>query len=101
MTSRRYTLPQSVRHLLLFPLISRQTTDNFHLTVQKEGEKLRIRFIAYGTTYQIQTDDNKPVDIRTACFLAENITESYSIVSPLKAQYVKHGGNANGINALD
>ncbi|MDR1148108.1 MAG: hypothetical protein LBK66_05700 [Spirochaetaceae bacterium] len=99
--SRRYTLPQGIRHLLLFPVASRRTTDDFHLTVQEEGQKLRIRFIVYGTVYQIQTDDNKKIDLRTGCFLAENITERYAPVSPLRARYVKPGGNANDINALD
>ncbi|MDR1317412.1 MAG: hypothetical protein LBK13_11125 [Spirochaetales bacterium] len=101
MTSRRYTLPRGIRHILLFPVSSRQYTDNFHLTVQEEGKKLRIRFIVYGTVYQIQTDDDKKIDIRTGCFLAENITERNSPVSPLRARYVKPGGNASDINALD
>jgi hypothetical protein len=100
-TSRRYTLPQGFRHLLLFPITSRQTTDNFYLTVQEEGKKLRIRFIVYGTVYQMQTDDDKQLDVRTACYLAENITESYAMVSPIRAQYLKPGGNANDINSLD
>jgi hypothetical protein len=100
-TSRRYTLPHGLRHLMLFPVTSRRTTDNFHLTVQEEGQTLRIRFIVYGTVYQIQTDTNKKIDLRTGCFLAENITERNSPVSPLRARYVKPGGNANDINALD
>jgi hypothetical protein len=99
--SRRYTLPHGIRHLLLFPLASRRTTDDFHLTVQEEGQKLRIRFIVYGTVYQIQTDDDKKIDLRTGCFLAENITERYAPSSPLRARYVKPGGNVNDINALD
>jgi hypothetical protein len=85
----------------LFPIASRRTTDDFHLTVQEEGQKLRIRFIVYGTVYQIQTDDDKKIDLRTGCFLAENITERNSLVSPLRARYVKPGGNANDMNALD
>jgi hypothetical protein len=101
MTSRRYTMPAGIRHLLLFPLTSRRTADDFHLSVQEEGQKLRIRFIVYGTVYQIQTDDDKKIDLRTGCFLAENITERYAPVSPLRAQYVKPGGSANDINALN
>jgi hypothetical protein len=101
MTSRRYTLPRGIRHILLFPVASRRYTDHFHLTVQEEGQRLKIRFMVYGTVYQIQTDENKRVDIRTGCTLAEGITESNSLVSPLKSPYVKPGGNANDINALD
>jgi hypothetical protein len=101
MTNRRYTLPRGIRHILLFPVSSRQYTDNFHLTVQEEGQKLRIRFIVSGTVYQIQTDDDKRIDLRTGCFLAENITERNSTVSPLRTRYVKPGGNANDISALD
>ncbi|MDR1482605.1 MAG: hypothetical protein LBI74_08270 [Synergistaceae bacterium] len=101
MTDRRYTLPRGIRHILLFPIASRQYTDNFHLIAQEEGERLRICFIVYGTVYQILTDDNKRIDIRTSCSLAEGITESNSLVSPLRTQYVKTGGNVNDINALD
>jgi hypothetical protein len=99
--SRRYTLPHGLRHLMLFPLASPRYTDNFHLSVQEEGRRLRIRFIVYGTVYQILTDENKRIDISAACFLAENITERYALVSPLQARYIKPGGNANDMNALD
>jgi hypothetical protein len=99
--SRRYTLPHGLRHLMLFPLASPRYTDNFHLSVQEEERRLRIRFMVYGTVYQILTDENKRIDIRTGCFLAENITERYALVSPLQARYVKPGGNANDMNALD
>jgi hypothetical protein len=99
--SRRYTLPHGFRHLMLFPVAPQRYTDNFHLTVQEEGRRLRIRFMVYGTVYQILTDDNKNIDIRADCFLAENITERYALVSPLRARYVKPGGNANDMNALD
>ncbi|MDR1127555.1 MAG: hypothetical protein LBL06_05445 [Treponema sp.] len=101
MTSRRYTLPVGIRHLLLFPVTARRTADDFHLSVQEVGQKLRIRFIVYGTVYQIQTDDDKKIDLGAGCFMAENITERYSAVAPLKARYVKPGGNANDMNALD
>jgi hypothetical protein len=99
--TRRYTLPHGLRHLMLFPVASPRYTDNFHLTVQEEGRRLRIRFMVYGTAYQILTDDNKNIDIRTGCFLAENITERFALVSPLRARYVKQGGNAGDMNALD
>jgi hypothetical protein len=99
--SRRYTMPHGVRHLMLFPVAPQRYTDNFHLTVREEGQRLRIRFIVYGTAYQILTDENKNIDIRAGCFLAENITERSALVSPLRARYVKPGGNANDINALD
>lgn len=56
-TSRWFTLPRGIRHLMLFPISSRQYTDNFHLTVLEEGKKLVIRIIVYGTVYQITTDD--------------------------------------------
>ncbi|MDR1363874.1 MAG: hypothetical protein LBJ35_07510 [Spirochaetaceae bacterium] len=101
MTSRRYTLPSGIRHLMMFPVAPQRYTDNFHLTVQEEGRRLRIRFIVYGTVYQILTDENKKIDVRNSCFFAENITESNSLISPLKARYVKPGGNANDINSLD
>jgi hypothetical protein len=101
MTSRRYTLPAGIRHLLLFPIAPQQTTDKFHLSVQEVGQKLLIRFIVYGTVFQIQTKEDKKIDIRSACFQAENITEKHAPVSPLRARYVKPGGNANDIHALD
>jgi hypothetical protein len=99
--SRRYTLPHGLRHLMLFPVASQRYTDNFHLTVQEEGQRLRIRFMVYGTVYQILTDENKRIDMSAGCFLAENITERYALVSPLRARYVKPGGSAGDMNALD
>jgi hypothetical protein len=99
--SRKYTLPRGIRHLLLFPVASRRYTNNFYLTVKEDAEKLIIRFMVYGTIYQIQTDDNKKIDIATACFLAEGITQSNALVSPLKPQYVKSSGNPNDMNSLD
>jgi hypothetical protein len=99
--TRRYTLPHGFRHLMLFPVAPQRYTDNFHLTVQEEGQRLRIRFMVYGAVYQILTDENKRIDMSAGCFLAENITESYALVSPLRARYVKPGGNASDINALD
>jgi hypothetical protein len=101
MTNRRYTMSRGIRHLLLFPVASRRYTDNFYLTVENVGKKLIIRFIVYGTVYQIQTDDNKKIDISNSCFLAENITESNSLVSAIRPQYVKTGANPNNMNALD
>jgi hypothetical protein len=99
--SRRYTLPHGFRHLMLFPIAPPRYTDNFHMSVQEEGQRLRIRFMVYGTVYQILTDENKRIDIRTGCFLAENITERFALVSPLRARYVKAGGDVNDMNALD
>ncbi|MDR3302405.1 MAG: hypothetical protein LBT01_07765 [Spirochaetaceae bacterium] len=101
MTNRRYTMPRGIRHLLLFPVASRQYNNNFYLTVENVGKKLIIQFILYGTVYQIQTDDNKKIDISNSCFWAENITENNSLVSALRAQYVKQGANPNNMNALD
>jgi hypothetical protein len=69
--------------------------------VQEEGPRLRIRFIVYGTVYQIQTDDTQKIDIHTGCSLAEGITESNSLVSPLKARYVKSGGSATDWDSLE
>jgi uncharacterized protein YajQ (UPF0234 family) len=94
-------MPRGIRHLLLFPVASRRYNDNFYLTVENVGRKLIIRFILYGTVYQIQTDDNKKIDISNSCFWAENITESNSLVSILRTQYVKTGANPNNMNALD
>jgi len=101
MATRRYTMPRGIRHLLLFPVASRRYNDNFYLTVENVGRKLIIRFILYGTVYQIQTDDNKKIDISNSCFWAENITENNSLVSVLRPQYVKTGANPNNMNALD
>jgi hypothetical protein len=101
LSTRRYTLPRGIRHLLLFPVASRQYTDNFNLTVHEEGQKLIIRFIVYGTVYQIQTDDDKKIDIRTGCSIAEGITESNSLVSPLRTRYVKPGADPGNINSID
>ncbi|MHC6204091.1 hypothetical protein ACYULU_12965 [Breznakiellaceae bacterium SP9] len=100
-STRRYTLPRGIRHLVLFPVASRQYTDNFNLTVHEEGQRLIIRFIVYGTAYQIQTDDNKKIDIRTACFIAEGITESNSLVSPIRSRYLKPGNDPRNINSVD
>ena len=100
-SSRRYTLPRGIRHLLLFPVSSRRYTNNFHLTVAENGGKLIIRFMVYGTVYQIQTDAGKKIDITTACFLAEGITQSNSLTSPLRSQYVKSGGNPGDMTSLD
>lgn len=99
--NRRYTMPRGIRHLLLFPIASRRYTDNFFLNVLEEDGKLIIRFIVYGTAYQIQTDTDKKIDITTACFIAEEITQNNSLVSPLRAQYVRPGGNPNDMNSLD
>ncbi|AEF86527.1 hypothetical protein TREPR_2178 [Treponema primitia ZAS-2] len=99
--NRRYTLPRGIRHLMLFPVASRQYTDNFYLTVQEEGQKLIIRFIVYGTVYHIQTDDNKNINIENACFMAENITVNNTLVSVLRPQYVRPGADAKNMNAID
>jgi hypothetical protein len=80
--ARRYTLPHGLRHLMLFPVASPQYRDNFHLSVQEEGRRLRIRFIVYGTVYQILSDETNRIDMSAGCFLAENITERYALVSP-------------------
>jgi hypothetical protein len=40
-SSRRYTMPWGIRHLLLFPVASRRYTDNFHLTVREDGGKIK------------------------------------------------------------
>jgi hypothetical protein len=99
--TRRFTLPRGIRHLMLFPVASRQYTDNFNLTVTENSKKLIIRFIVYGTVYQITTDDNKKVDIQNSCFLAEGITESNSLVSPVKARYLKQGADPKDMNSID
>jgi hypothetical protein len=99
--SRRNTLPRGIRHLMLFPVASRQYTNNFYLTVQEEGQKLIIRFIVYGTVYHIQTDDNKNIDIGNACFMAEKITVNSTLVSALRPQYVRPGADAKNMNAID
>jgi hypothetical protein len=57
--------------------------------------------MVYGTAYQIQTDADKKIDITTACFLAEGITQNNSLTSPLRPQYVRSGGNPNDMNSLD
>jgi hypothetical protein len=101
MRSRQYTLPRGIRHLMLFPVSSRRYTDNFNLTVHEEGQKLIIRFIVYGTVYQIQTDDNKRIDIQTACSLAKGITESNTLASPVKSRYLKSGADPESINSID
>jgi hypothetical protein len=101
MTTRRYTIPVALRHLLLFPVTSRRYTDNFHLTVYEEGQKLVIRFIVYGTVYQIRTDDKKQVDIRNACSLAQNITVSNTLSSQLRPQYVKTGTDPTNMTSID
>ncbi|MDR2835635.1 MAG: hypothetical protein LBV69_05475 [Bacteroidales bacterium] len=100
-TTKKYTIPVGVRHLLLFPVASRQYTDNFHLTVHEEGQKLIIRFIVYGTVYQIKTDDKKQIDIKNACFLARNITVSNTLSSQLKPQYAKTGADSTRIDSID
>jgi hypothetical protein len=100
-TTRRYTIPVGIRHLLLFPVSSRQYTDNFHLTVHEEGQKLVIRFIVYGTVYQINTDDKKQIDIRNDCFRLEEITVAKSLSSALRPQYVLPGGDPANMASID
>jgi hypothetical protein len=80
---------------------SRQYTDNFHLTVHEEGQKLVIRFIVYGTVYQIRTDDKKQIDIKTACSALEGITIANSLSSTLRPQYVIPGGNPANMASID
>jgi hypothetical protein len=99
--ARRYTIPVAIRHLLLFPISSRQYTNNFNLTVFEDGQKLIIYFIVYGTAYKIQTDDQKKVDIDSACFFTSDITMSNSLSSPVKPQYVKTGADPAKITSLD
>jgi hypothetical protein len=100
-TSRRYTLPRGIRHLMLFPVSSRQYTNNFYLTVLEDEKKLIIRFIVYGTVYQIKTDDKKQIDIQKDCLIAVGITEKNELVSTLKPQYAKSGSDLNSMKSID
>jgi hypothetical protein len=101
MTTRKYTMPVGIRHLLLFPLPARQYTDNFNLTVREEGERLVILFIVSGTAYKIQTDSQKKININNDCFLAKDLTISNTLSSPIKQRFVKAGSDPSKTSSLD
>jgi hypothetical protein len=101
MSTRRYTIPRAIRHILLFPLSSRAYTSNFNLTVKEEGKHLVILFIVDGVAYKILTDDKKKINIDNACFLAKDITESNTLPSTIKQEYVKTGSDPTIISSLD
>ncbi|MDR1216288.1 MAG: hypothetical protein LBK25_06375 [Treponema sp.] len=65
-STRRQSVPDALRQLLLFPICPERYTNLFHLTVLEEGQKLVIRFILDGTVYQIRTDEKKQIDLRNA-----------------------------------
>jgi hypothetical protein len=101
MATKRYTIPVAIRHLLLFPVSSRRYTDNFNLTVYEEGGRLIIFFIVYGTAYKIQTDNQKEIDIDSACFFAKDVTVANTLSSPIRQQYVKSGADPAKITSID
>jgi hypothetical protein len=100
-STRRLTIPIAIRHLLLFPLASRRYAENFYLTVQEEGQRLRIRFIVYGTVFQILTDERKRIDVSTACSSAENITLANSLSSPVRPEYTLPGADPKIMTSID
>jgi len=90
-----------LRNLLLFPVSSFEvpTADAFTVVSDKNG--IVVRFVHYGTAYQLTTDAKGNFDLTTGAKVAKQICENVGGAFVLKPEFVKAGGDVKKMADLD
>lgn len=99
--AKKAAIPVGLRGLVLFPVGVYDIAKGDNLTATANGKVVTVRYIHYGTAYELVTDKNGKFDVLTGAKRAKNICDNVGGEFVLKNEFVKAGGDPKNMADLD